>query len=106
MTIPKGLMDCNTVTEACRFLAGWRWQVAGRGDGYTASDFNLGPLLQYFWHHKHPVIAEQALIHGVFGSTPPTLEEQIRAVDEGEKTIDHATGREVETAAWKKLGGW
>ena len=106
MKIPPGLMNNNTVTDACRFLAAWRWKIAGSGDGWTADDFNLGAILTYFWHHKHPVIAEQALIHGVFGTTPPTLEKQIRAVDEGEFTIDHSTGKEVRTKAFEDLGGW
>ena len=107
MRIPPGLYDRKTWHDMCLFLFWKRVEANRKDDGYTYSDFNLYPLIGA-WEKRCGAEAQmRAFEAGVAGSHPPPSPEQaVRAIDEGPKTIDHSTGKEVTTKAWAALHGW
>ena len=106
MTIPDSVKKAGTVRDFVRAMILRRYAYLRADNPGPTTHFAEEPIWAEWWKTHRPQIAMAALRRGTFGDKLPQWPDVAEAIDRGEFTVDHSTGREVVTDAFKKISGW
>ena len=106
MDMPASVEKAETVKAFVVAMIIRRYAYLRHDNPGPTTHFAEEPLWHEWWRTHRPQIAINALKRGTFGDKLPTWDQVATAIDRGQFTIDHATGKEVETAAFKAISDW
>ena len=106
MEMPDSVKKAETVKDFVRAMVMRRYYYLRNDNPGPTTHFAEQPIWHEWWKTHRPEIAMHALQLGTFGHKLPTWEQVAAAIDHGELTIDHATGKEVTTPQFKAIADW
>ena len=108
MKLPASVKAAGTVRQFVIAMIIRRYSYLRHDNPGPTTHFAEYPLWKKWWKTHRPQIAMNALKRGTFGNKLPQWNQVAEAIDQGQWTIDHRTGKEVMTPAFKVIqdGGW
>ena len=108
MKLPASVAAAETVQAFCVAMIIRRYAYLRADNPGPTTHFAEYPIWKAWWKTHRPQIAMNALRRGTFGNKLPQWDDVAAAIDQGQYTINHKTGKEIVTPAFQKIidGGW
>ena len=106
MDMPASVEKAQTVRDFVRAMILRRYAYLRHDNPGPTTHFAEEPIWHEWWKTHRPMIAINALKRGTFGDKLPTWDQVAAAIDAGEITTLHPSGKEVTTPQFKAIEDW